>query len=167
MCRESVIRCPLSVVSCCQRGFALASAIFLLVILAALGAFMLTFSTTQHTAAALDIQGSRAYQASRAGIEWGVYQVLDPNDTAGAAMPACFVSPSTVALAGDLVGFTVSVDCSRTDHVEGNRNVAVYRLNATASSGAVGAADYVQRQLSVTVSKCKDPAAAPPKYSCG
>jgi Tfp pilus assembly protein PilX len=59
-----------------QCGFLLVTAIFLLVILAALGAFILTISGTQQTSSALDVQGSRAYQAARAGIEWASDQLL-------------------------------------------------------------------------------------------
>ena len=59
-----------------QSGFLLVTAIFLLVILAALGAFILTISGTQQTSSALDVQGTRAYQAARSGIEWGSYQLL-------------------------------------------------------------------------------------------
>jgi Tfp pilus assembly protein PilX len=59
-----------------QSGFLLVSAIFLLVILAALGAFILTISGTQQTSSALDVQGARAYQAARAGIDWASYQLL-------------------------------------------------------------------------------------------
>lgn len=59
-----------------QRGFSLVTAIFLLVVLAGLGAAMLTFSTAQQQSSTLDILGSRAYQASRAGIEWAAYQVV-------------------------------------------------------------------------------------------
>lgn len=57
------------------RGFALVSAIFILVVLAALGAFILSVSSSQQIGSALDVQGARAYQTARAGIEWGVYQV--------------------------------------------------------------------------------------------
>ena len=53
------------------RGFALPSALFLLVILAMLGAFMLAVSGMQHAAQAVDVSSSRAYQGARAGIEWG------------------------------------------------------------------------------------------------
>ena len=59
-----------------QSGFLLVTAIFLLVILAALGAFILTISGTQQTSSALDVQGARAYQAARAGIEWASDQLL-------------------------------------------------------------------------------------------
>lgn len=58
-----------------QQGFAAIAAIFLVVILAALGAFMLTFSNTQQLASAQDLQGSRAYWAARAGLEWGIGKI--------------------------------------------------------------------------------------------
>jgi len=54
-----------------QRGFSVIAAIFLLVVLAALGAFMLTFSTVQQTTGTQDLQGARGYQAARSGVEWG------------------------------------------------------------------------------------------------
>jgi MSHA biogenesis protein MshP len=60
------------------RGFAIVTAIFLLVILAALGVGMLVFSKAQQTTSAYDVQGSRAYQAARAGIEWALYRRLNP-----------------------------------------------------------------------------------------
>jgi len=43
-----------------QHGFAAIAAIFLVVVLAALGAFMVTYSNTQQLTSAQDIQGSRA-----------------------------------------------------------------------------------------------------------
>jgi MSHA biogenesis protein MshP len=58
-----------------SRGFAIVSAIFILVVLGALGAFIVSVTTGQQIGSALDFQGVRAYQAARAGIEWGIYQV--------------------------------------------------------------------------------------------
>ena len=67
------------------RGFALVSAIFLLVVLAALGAYMMDFSSVQHSTSTQDVNGTRAYQAARAGMEWGVYQILrNPGFVCGA-----------------------------------------------------------------------------------
>jgi MSHA biogenesis protein MshP len=59
-----------------SRGFALILALFLIVTLAAIGAYMLTVSNVQVETGVMDEQGARAYQAARAGIEWGAYQVL-------------------------------------------------------------------------------------------
>ena len=59
-----------------ESGFVLPTAIFLLVILAALGGYMVSLSRTSHLSSALDIQGARAYQAARAGIEWAAWQAV-------------------------------------------------------------------------------------------
>ena len=49
-----------------SAGFVLPSAIFLLVILAALAAFLVRIATTQSITSAQDVQGARAYQAEQA-----------------------------------------------------------------------------------------------------
>lgn len=137
-----------------QRGFSLVSAIFLLVVLSALGAFMLTFSTVQHTSSAQDMQGGRAYQAARAGIEWGLYQVLQMPPSPAAA-PECPASPSSLALGGGLSSFAVTVTCTRSnpDFTEQDRTVRAYSIVSTATSGTAGSAHFVSRQLEVTVSR--------------
>lgn len=146
---EPVISRQLSVISHCQRGFAMASAIFLLVILAALGGYMLTFSATQHTASALDIQGTRGYQAARAGIEWGAYQVLRNN--------SCVANTALPAMAGDLAAFAVSVTCvtypPAGSFSEGGNTVITYELASTATYGTAGGIDYVERQIRTTISR--------------
>lgn len=139
-----------------QTGFSLVSAIFLLVALTALGAAIVSVSTTQSITSAQDLQGSRAYHAARAGIEWGVYQVIDP-EGAVTPLPAC--PPDTTMT---IEGFAVTVTCTRyqgaaTDYNEVGalRSIAVYNLTSTASTGgAVGAMNYVERQIQVTVSRC-------------
>jgi MSHA biogenesis protein MshP len=59
-----------------QAGVGLVTAIFLLVVLSGLGVAMVSLFTSQQASADLDLQGARAYQAARAGIEWGVYRQL-------------------------------------------------------------------------------------------
>jgi MSHA biogenesis protein MshP len=58
------------------RGFAAISAIFLLVVMAAMGGFMLAFSNTQQLTQAQNIKGSQAYWAARAGQEWSMGEVI-------------------------------------------------------------------------------------------
>lgn len=149
-----------------HRGFVLPSAIFLLVILAALAAFMVTFSTTQSITAAQDVQGSRAYQAARSGTEWGLYKVLDPTNATVNAMlppygtgtsawpnlPAC---PADTAMT--IEGFTVTVRCSSSDYSEAGstRSIRVFHLRSIASVGVVGSLGFVERQVEVVASKCR------------
>ena len=152
------------------RGFVLPSAIFLLVILAALAAFLVRISTTQSITSAQDVQGARAYQAARAGVEWGLYQVLDPTN-------ATVVAPSNAAwpklpgcATGSIVieGFTVDVNCAASDYSEAglSRRIRVYRLTANAHSGTLGTLSRIERELAVTVSKCRAVDGAAPDYAC-
>src|SRR5436190_4028339 len=97
-----------------MRGFSIVAAIFLLVVLALLGAAIVYVTGLQQSGHQLDILGARAYQAARAGIEWGAFQVLDPNNTiATAALPTCS-STNLSGLAGSLASFTVTVTCTPT-----------------------------------------------------
>ncbi len=145
------------------RGFAIVSAIFILVVLAALGAFVLNVSTSQQAGSALDVQGVRAYQAARAGIEWGLYRVqstaaynfgytsTDPNTRACPASPSSFV-PAAPTLAG----FTVTVTCVATADASGGPTI--FTVVSTAcnlpTAGAcpnttTSTSVYVERRLSV------------------
>lgn len=137
-----------------QAGFSIVSAIFLLVILAAMGAMIVTFSTVQHATSAQDVQSARAYQAARAGIEWGLYQLLRP------ATPECegstqFSPSGTLSLAGELQPFTVTVTCAASAPVnEGGVTTAIYTIESTASFGAEpGALGYVERRLRITAER--------------
>ncbi|MBI3523374.1 MAG: agglutinin biogenesis protein MshP [Betaproteobacteria bacterium] len=153
-------------------GFSIVAAIFLLVILAALGAFILNVSTNQQIGSALDVQGARAYQAARAGIEWGVYQVQATpaynfgNASTNPNTRACPAGSTSFSLtAATLSGFTVTVTCVRTpvDDAPANNPLnspAVYTLTATAcnqpSAGACPNTTnpsnlYVERRLEVAL----------------
>lgn len=130
-----------------QSGFSLVSAIFLLVVLAALGAGMVTFSTAQNRNLALDIQGSRAYQAAQAGVEWAAYNI--------AVAPGVSVNPPVVLapLGGNLGDFAVTVgyvaasaaaDTSEGPDVVGGV-VWSYDITSRATLGAPGTAEYIER----------------------
>jgi MSHA biogenesis protein MshP len=132
-----------------QRGFSIISAIFLLVVLAGLGAAMVTFSTTQHITASQDLQGSRAYQAARAGMEWGLYQVLTPVAAPGTG--SCFAA--ALPLGGNLNEFAVQVDCALAVATEGSTTLSIYTITSRASAGAVNTGQFVEREVSATVSR--------------
>ena len=153
-----------SVSQAAQRGFALVSAIFLLVVLAALGAFMVTMSTVQHTTSAQDVQGSRAYHAARAGIEWGIYLLMVPenanpfvagNRATCAAIPAAVPPAGNLVLGGTLTGFTVTVTCASTDTTEADNTIRVFTLTSDATFGAVGTTGYSARRISATITTCR------------
>jgi MSHA biogenesis protein MshP len=155
------------------RGFSLVTAIFLLVVLSALGAYMVVFTGQQQTALQVDVLGVRAYYAARAGSDWALFRAIDPDNTIGPP-PAFAACPSGTinTLGGSLSPFTVVVTCTSSDHTESTRNIRVYEITATACNNAScpavsPAAGYVERQIVVTVAKCIDPAASSPRYECG
>lgn len=132
------------------RGFAIVSAIFILVVLAALGAFIVNISTSQQIGSALDVQGVQAYQAARAGVDWGMFQVQStaaynfsygPGPGAvGTANPntrACPASPTSFAPAAPtLAGFTVTVVCVATADASGAPTIFTIQSTACTQPNA-------------------------------
>ena len=140
-------------------GFSLISAIFLLVVVALLGAYVVTLATSHHTSEALDVEGARAYQAARAGIEWGAWQILQApaggfrtSSCDGATYATPFSQP-LAGLAGTLSGFAVAVQCGSAATTEAGVSIRVYRLTVTASKGNLGSLFYVERQLQATLER--------------
>lgn len=129
-----------------QRGIGLVTAVFLLVVLAGLGVAMVSVFRAQQASSVLDVMGARAYQAARAGAEWGVYRQRIDNACAGSTT---FALPAGTTLAG----FSVTVNCSQVTQAGINR----FRVIATACNqpGAGGCpnaganTDYVQRVVDV------------------
>lgn len=145
-----------------QAGFTLVTAIFLLVVLAGLGAAIVTISTSQQIGSALDIQGARAYQAARAGVEWGTYQIWSssPGSRSGATCANFTTNPTNLtfpAAAGTLSDFTVTVSCVATSPTHSGPKmftVTAIACNQTSGGtcpGTVGSANYVERRVEVTI----------------
>ena len=126
-------------------------AVFLIVTLAAIGMYLVTVSTGQGLAVAQDVQGVRAYQAARAGIEWGTYRRLIGSSCA-ASTPLTFTNPG-------LSGFRAEVTCVPVgSETEGTATVAVYLItskgcNANPCSPATPAPTYVERVLQITITQ--------------
>jgi MSHA biogenesis protein MshP len=139
--------------------------LFILVVLAALGAALAKISLRQQLGSAAELDAARAYQSARAGLEWAAFQVLR-NPAPPAAAPDCF-SATSFKPPGSLAGFTVTVRCSRTPASgtvsDGATALAFYQLVANACSATTGgacpntgsapSATYVERQLTWTVSR--------------
>lgn len=140
------------------RGFSLISAIFLLVVLAALGVAIVNVATVQHKSSAFDVQGARAYQAARAGVEWALYQSLI---TGGYCMgPAATTTSFPMPSGTTLSEFTVTVTCTPTIYdtttaIAVPDTITVQEITATACNqpsggscpNASGGANYIQRVI--------------------
>lgn len=126
-----------------QKGFSLITAIFLLVVVAALVAYVTNIRVVQQTTLVYGVQGARAIQAARSGIEWGIFQAIVNGSCVGST------SFNDTAFAG----FNIEVQCGQTTHIEGITPIDTFQLTAIASTGSYGSLDYVQRQIQATVSQ--------------
>lgn len=129
-----------------DKGFTLITALFLLVVVAALSVFMINISSVQHTTLVYGVQGARAMQGARTGLEWGIHQALGSN-----TCPAA--TTFNTSGAGQLDNFTITVNCNDSDHIESGIAVRVFQITASAESGSFnGNLDYIFRSLQATVS---------------
>lgn len=129
-----------------QTGFSLVAAIFLLVVLAALGVFMINLSSTQHMTVAYAVQGARAYHAGQSGLEWAISHATTDHD--------CSAFPTTLNFgAGGLSGFSADLTCAVTSHTEQATTYNVFVLEAYAYTTAspFGSPGYAARRLATTV----------------
>lgn len=131
-----------------QHGFALISAIIILVVLAGMAGFAATFFPMQQMGAAADVLGSRALYAARTGLEWGAYKVTQ---SAG----SCLASSSNTlpATAASMQGITVTVACDST-------KAPLYKITSTACTEPSGGAcpnttspssRYIERQVEMVI----------------
>ncbi len=139
-----------------QSGFVLVLAVFMLVMLAAISAYLLTISNLQVQAAVQDEAGARAYQSARTGIDWGASQILRAPAQAFATACVAGATTQTIALSGQLAGFSVAVTCQAgAAQTEGASTFRAYNITATGcnqvSCPGTAGATYVERQLKVSL----------------
>jgi MSHA biogenesis protein MshP len=133
-----------------QRGFLVIAGVFLLVVLAGLVAYLTTTSTTSQAASAADLNASRAYQAARAGVEWGAFQILQ-------AGGSCVPSTDKTFAGTTLAAFTATVTCASASVTEGAATVTAYTIVSTACNEVpcpnttTLSSTYVERQITVSI----------------
>ena len=133
-----------------QRGFALMSALFLLVVLAALGVYMVSISSTEHYTSLYALQSAKAYYAARSGIEWGADTALN---NSCAAANKIGLNPG-----GTLSGFSVNVACTDPNsrgyaesQLASSYHVYVITAQSYTTNIAFGNPGYASRRIRVTI----------------
>jgi len=130
----------------------LPAAIFLLVVLGALAAYLSNVTQINLAMNNLELEGERAYWAAQSGAEAGIYEA--------AVNGAC--NTQDIAFAGELSRFAATVTCVQTNANEGGRPIRIFQITSVACNdplaasprcpnGASSSAEYVERQIGVTV----------------
>ena len=132
-----------------QQGVALIAAVFLIAVLGSIAAYMVISSSRAQLQPVQAKLAAEAYQAARAGLEWGAYQAI----VNGAADPTACNSGGGFSPPG-LDEFTVVVNCNSSVHRDGagNTEIRIFVINATASTGSPGGLGYATRTMRATVS---------------
>ena len=124
-----------------QRGFALVAALFLLVVVAALGTFAIRVHTSQQGSADLDLAGVRAEAAMEAGIQYSAARLLAPGANCAAVNNRVVPLPQN---------FSVTLGCNPVN-VANTPPVTVFSVTAIATRGQYGSPEYVSRQRTVRI----------------
>ena len=124
-----------------QRGFALIGALFVLVVVAAVGAFAVRINMTQQHDADLDLQQLRVEAALNSAVEYAATRLLAP-----AANCGNLANPN---VSGYAVAFNA---CARVQYVVNSATVNVYTVTLTSSRGVYGTPEFVARTATVRVS---------------
>lgn len=142
-----------------QAGVGLVTAIFLLVVIAGLATALVTIFTSQQASSQLDQQGTRAYQAARAGIEWGIFRQVRGGGLCGAGINNGNPVTTSFALpaASMLRAYTVTVICTPVRFPGNDPTLTRTLIRATACNQPGGGScpnptsnlDYVQRRIEV------------------
>lgn len=131
-----------------QNGFTLVQAIFIIVVLALLGTYMVRLSTVQQATSTQALLQARAYQAAKAGLEWGISSTLPPNSWDGSEIEMN-VDGFKVVVTRDVDGNGSLDDDS--SYNEGGVPINIYPLKSIATFANIASPDYVSRTLEVTI----------------
>jgi MSHA biogenesis protein MshP len=141
------------------RGFGVIASIFVLVILSALAAALVRFSTVSQTTAAQAVLAAQASLTARAGTEWGLYQAFKGGWTSCSNQSQTLPQPLGQ-------NFQVTVTCDSRVYNEGEsspgtpRTVRIYTIDAVACNStticpdntAAATPGYVERRRQVHAS---------------
>lgn len=131
-------------------GFALPIAIFLLVVMGGLSAWLMRLTGATLAEEGLELEGARAYQAALAGLEAGIH--------ASRVGGSC--AAQTLTFTGELARFTASVSCAASSADEGGTTLTFHAITSTACNQTAAAAcpnpnpslpEYVERQMRAVV----------------
>ena len=142
-----------------QQGIGALTVVIILVMLAALGAFMATFSGVAHISTALSQRTMQAWFAAQTGVDWAVYDAIQNAagnlNCGGAAVPAvCSVADGTVSFTltgGETNGYEVIIRCTQNTFNEAGTSYDVFILRTTACRGALGDPVFVSRTVRAKV----------------
>ncbi|MDH5191307.1 MAG: hypothetical protein OEW89_08655 [Gammaproteobacteria bacterium] len=133
-----------------QKGISIVSAIFIITVLAMMGAYMLKLSAVQHLSTGLSAQGIRAHFAAVSGLEWATWLATNTQVDHDSICGNPQMTTTFQLTSGTLAGFNITVTCNNHGGFqEASNNYEVDFITVEASKGVGN--DYVYRKITATV----------------
>lgn len=120
-----------------QSGVSIVTAIFLVVILALMGAGMVSLLTTSQQSISQEISSTKTYMAGRSCLQWGMYQAIYDADP--------WLNNSNIITFNN--GNLINTQCSITINVINSDGLTFFDINATASFGSEADPEFSQREM--------------------
>jgi MSHA biogenesis protein MshP len=105
---------------------------------------MVYLSGVQKQTANDAIQGARAYQAARAGIEWSIATINNGGNCTQ-------INAQTALTFAGLTNFPVTLNCTGSSYSEGNTNGYIYNITSLSQYDSYTAGDYAAREISIYI----------------
>ena len=129
-----------------ETGFALFTAIFLIVVLAVVATAVAVISTTQQVTSGRSLDATRAYYAARARLDREIANAVGTTPGAGDC------ASTNAGIQQTIRGFTTDLeDCSAVSVSEGGTDYEVFTLTTAAFRGNRNAGTLVRRELQAVV----------------
>ncbi len=128
-----------------QNGMSLIGAVFVMVVLALVGAYLVSLNAMQHSGTSLSLQASRAFHAANSGVEWVAWYTRTSVNKNNCPMPGTTFN---------LDNFTVKIEtCTETTVTEGSESYKIFDTTVSASTADrnFGDSDYSSRSLHVRI----------------
>jgi len=120
-----------------QSGVSIVTAIFLVVILALMGAGMVSLLTTSQQSISQEISSTKTYMAGRSCLQWGMYQAIYDADP-------WLNNPNIITFNN---GNLINTQCSSTINVINSDGLTFFDIKATARFGSVADPEFSQREM--------------------
>jgi len=117
-----------------SSGFSIIAAIFILVVLSLIAAFLVRVLVNNRESNSILLKGQRAFFAAKSGLEWGLTTVA-----ANPTGPCPVTTNFNINQGGLSSGFNVTVSCTLSS--------GIYTITSVATNGTFGAFEYVTRTV--------------------
>lgn len=124
-----------------RNAFALLSAIAMLLLLSGAAMFLARILSASHQSSQNGYLLAQVYQYANSGLEWGIYQAMQPT-------PICAYADEELTFEDN---FVAHVSCTLENYAD--EGIDIMRIQSVASFGELGDQNYIIRRMEVAVTQ--------------